>query len=321
MFKTEFKTTPMEGRFAWCYLGKPRTEDMNGKKLEKERYECAFYFPKTAADPSQCRNYAFFSAIAWEVVASVYRGTWPMIDAQSGRWIDWPIDDCDVPAIRDKYPWAAGMWRVGISGGMYPPKVYDSGNNPIEKGMDGKFRPGTFKGDDGVGGDWGLASVNAYEWAFGSRRGVSFGCEGIKVTRLDEQVGGGGRSVDQMFGAPTGQPVFGAAPPQPAPPPLPQGYAPQAPVYAPQAPVYAPQPQPAYAPNPTQAPGPYAPTPGAPATAIAPGPYSPPAGPGNATYPSNPPPQGGMPPPPPMSGGGFAAPPQPPAYAPPMGTR
>lgn len=310
MFKTEFKTTPMEGRFAWCYLGKPRTEDMNGKKLEKERYECAFYFPKTAADPQQCRNYRFFADIAWEVVANVYRGTWPMIDPQSGRWIDWPVDDCDVPAIRDKYPWSAGMWRVGLSGGMYPVKVFDPGNNQIEKGVDGKFRPGTFKGDDGVGGDWGLASVNAYEWNFGSRRGVSFGCEGIKVTRLDEQIGGGGRSGEQMFGAPTGQPVYGAAPPQPAPPPLPQGYAP------PQQPqgqwavqgVNAP-PQPGYAPNPPQG-GPYAPIPGAPAyptPQVVPQPYA------AAAYAPGAPA--------PLSNGGYppGPTPQPSPYAPGMG--
>lgn len=324
-YKTEMKTTPMEGRFAWCYLGKPRTEDMNGKKLDNPKYECAFYFPKTNPDPQQCRNYGFFAGLAWEVVANVYRGQWPMIDAQSGRWIDWPIDDCDVPAIRDKYPWAAGMWRVALSGGLYRPKVFDSGNNPIELAMDGKFRPGTFKGDDGLGGDWGMASVNAYEWNFGSRRGVSFGCEGIKVTRLDEQLGGGGRTGEQMFGAPTGQPVFGAAPPQAAPPPLPQptwnapsaGYAPP------------PQSQPSYAPNPPQAPGPYAP-PVASAPPPASAPYAPPSpAPGSATgYLSNPaqqpyapPPAGAaMPPQPPMSGG-YGAPPAAPAYVPPIGQR
>ena len=102
-FKTEFKTTPMEGRFAWCYLDKPRMEDMNGQPLKEPKYECAFYFPKRGADRNADPNYLFFAQLAWEVVTSVYRGQWP--------GSEWPIEDCDADASDvEKYPWQRGMW-------------------------------------------------------------------------------------------------------------------------------------------------------------------------------------------------------------------
>ena len=334
-YKTEFKTGPMEGRLAWCFLDQPRSVDMNGKPKDKPSYECAYYFPKTHADPRQCRNYAFFAQMALEVVQNAYRGAWPMI-GPGGVWTDWPIDDCDTPAIADKYPWARGMWAVRLSGGKYRPRVFDANNNQIELGVDGRFRPGTIKGGDGIGGDWAMVSVNAYEWDYGaSRKGVSFGVEGIKVTRQDEQIGGGGRSGEAMFGAPTGQPVFGGAPP--APPQ--QGYgAPPAPQYSPPALQYGAPPAPPQQgygapPAPTQGPygappapaqGPYgappqgfqqpaAPQPPAYSAtppqaypANGPGaPYAPATAPGYATpSPSNaaPLPGPGMPPPPPSGG-------------------
>lgn len=266
-YKTEFKTTPMEGRFAWCFLDQPRTEDMNGKKLETPRYECAFYFPKTDRDPNKCRNYAFFGALAFEVVQNAYRGQWPMI-GRDGSWTDWPIDDCDADTDGiAKYPWQSGMWRVRLSAGKFRPRVFDPGNNLIDLGVDGKFRPGTFKGSDGIGGDFGLASVNAYEWEFGqARKGVSFGVEGIKVTQQGDQIGGGGRPVEAMFGSPTGQPVFGGAPPVPQ--YAPSAGAPPAPTasqsYQPPSATYPPASLPnggATTAYPTSAPAPYAPAP------------------------------------------------------------
>ena len=292
-YKTEFKTGPMEGRLAWCFLDQPRTVDMNGKPKDKPSYECAYYFPKTHADPRQCRNYAFFAQMALEVVQNAYRGAWPMI-GPGGVWTDWPIDDCDTPAIADKYPWARGMWAVRLSGGKYRPRVFDANNNQIELGVDGRFRPGTIKGGDGIGGDWAMISVNAYEWDYGaSRKGVSFGVEGIKVTRMDEQIGGGGRSGEAMFGAPTGQPVFGGAPPAPqygAPPAPPQG-----PYGAPPAPQYGAPPAPQY---------------GAPLAQQYGAPPAPPQGP----YGAPPAPQYGGYGAPPQPGFQQPAAPQPPAY-------
>ena len=322
-YKTEFKTGPMEGRLAWCFLDQPRTVDMNGKPKEKPSYECAYYFPKTHADPRQCRNYAFFAQLALEVVQNAYRGQWPMI-GPGGAWTDWPIDDCDAPAVAEKYPWARGMWAVRLSGGKYRPRVFDAGNNPIELGVDGKFRHGTIKGGDGIGGDWAMVSVNAYEWDYGAaRKGVSFGVEGIKVTRQDEQIGGGGRSGEAMFGAPTGQPVFGGAPPAPpqgsygAPPAPPQGSygappaPPQGPYGAPPAPPQGPYgappapPQGPYGAPPAPPQGPYGAPPAPPQ-----GPYGAPPAPPQGPYGAPPAPQYGAPQP------GFQQPavPQPPAY-------
>ena len=196
------------------------------------------------------------------------------------------------------------MWAVRLSGGKYRPRVFDAGNNPIELGVDGKFRPGTIKGGDGIGGDWAMVSVNAYEWDYGaSRKGVSFGVEGIKVTRQDEQIGGGGRSGEAMFGAPTGQPVFGGAPPQggygapPAPPAMPQQQwgAPSAPPQGP----YGASPQGGY---------------GAPPQ----GPYGVPPAPPQGSYGAPPAPQYGAPP---QQQGGYPPGPtqQGPAYALPTG--
>lgn len=315
-YSTQFQTAPMEGRFAWCFLGKQRTTDMNNKPLEKPRYECGFYFPKIGADRNQDRNWLFFYSLVQDVMNNAFRGQWPMI-GRTGEWEEFPIDDCDFPANVEKYPWQRGMWKVRLSGGSFAPRIFDLGNNQITPGVDGKYRPDQFKGDDNIGGDWGMASVNAYEWSFGqSRRGVSFGVEGIKVTRQDEMVGGSaGRPVEQMFGAPSGRPVHGGAAPTAA-PPLP---GPAAPAYAQPA---APPTQPGYAPPPQYAPTPSASAPytapqtypSAPATAPsypAPGP-----GPGGAPqYPSSaqPPypgqaqpgygaPAGGMPPSPPQFG-------------------
>jgi hypothetical protein len=309
-YSSQFVTTPMEGRFAFCYLGMKRTTDMNNQPLgDRARYECSFYFPKIGADRNADPNYQFFARLVWDVVTNEYRGTWPMINAQTGAWDEWPIDDCDVPAVAEKYPWARGMWKVRLSGGSFQPRVFDLGNNPIRPGVDGKYRQDQFKGDDAMGGDWGQASVNAFPWAFGNRRGVSFGLEGIKVTRQDTNVGGAaGRPVEQMFGAPTGQPVHGGAAPQAA-PPLPGGYAPPAapqPYGQPPAPGYGapavPPTQPGYAPpaaSPTATP--YSPASQQPSAGYPPAPG--PAGTAPGAYPSN---QG-------------YAPPHPAAVAPPAG--
>ena len=93
-YKTEFKTGPMEGRLAWCYLGQPRTVDMDNKPKVQPSYECSFYFPKTHADPRQCRNYAFFAQHALDVVQNAYRGQWPMMD---GGYVTIPEDAMYTP--------------------------------------------------------------------------------------------------------------------------------------------------------------------------------------------------------------------------------
>lgn len=308
-YSTQFQTAPMEGRFAWCYLGARRTTDMDNKPLEKPRYECGFYFPKLGADRNADRNWLFFYSLLQEVVNAAYRGQWPAIDPR-GEWKDFPIEDCDFPAYVEKYPWARGMWRVRLSGGNFAPRIFDLGNNLLTPDVDGKYRVDQFKGDDNSGGDWGMVSVNAYEWSYGaSRKGVSFGVEGIKVTRHDEKIGGAaGRPVEQMFGAPTGQSVAGGAP-LVAPPPLPGSPVPPTQGYG--ALQYAPAPG-AHAPY--TAPG------GTSAVATAPSYLGPGQGPGSAPpYPSNPP-QGYGPPPivpgaqTPYPGGPPGMPPVPPQF-------
>lgn len=292
-YKTEFVTLP-EGRFAWCFLDQPRTVDMNGKALDDPKYETAFYLPKTNPDPRQCANYGKLYKLVWEVVTAAYRGDWPL-KTNTGAWELWPIADCDTDKDDlQKYPWTASHWKIKLSGGKYPPKVYDAQNNEIARDVTGKFRPGAFKG-----GDYGMASVNAYEWAFGgARKGVSFGLEAIKKTQDGEAIGGGGRPAHEIFG---GAPAGEAAPELPK-IAVPGGY-----TIPPQS-VYGGAP-------PTQGQYPYAPTPGGLAQSMPPAPmnpmpaaapYPPAIGPGNGIapqYPSN------------------AMPPYPPMAPPPIGTR
>jgi len=219
-YKTEFVTLP-EGRFAWCYLDQPRTVDMNNKPLDDPKYETAFYLPKTNSDPRQCKNFSTLYKLVWEVVTAAYRGDWPL-KSNTGAWDLWPITDCDTDKDDlQKYPWTAGHWKIKLSGGKYPPKIYDAQNNEIARDVTGKFRPGAFKS-----GDYGMASVNAYEWSFGAaRKGVSFGLEAIKKTQDGEAIGGGGRPAHEIFG---GAPAGEALPQQP-PGPYPMSFASPAP--------------------------------------------------------------------------------------------
>ena len=207
--KTEFFLTP-QGRFCWPYLDQPRTTDMVGKTLDEPKYEVVLYIPKTSADRNQDRAFLALSQKVMEVVLQQFRGQWPQISPR-GEWLDWPIDDCDADAAGlEKAPWGRGCWRIRLSGGKFPPKVVDGGNNDLRQfiGINGQFRDGVFKG-----GDYGIASVNCYGWEFSNvKKGVSFGLEGVKKTADGDPIGGGGRSANEIFGAPTGQPqpAYGA---------------------------------------------------------------------------------------------------------------
>ena len=210
-FKTDFITLP-EGRFAWCFLDLPRETDMNGNKREDPKYETVFYIPKLGTQQT-CPNFAKLWGLVSQVMQSAYRGDWPM-KGPSGNWVDFPIDDCDADAADlEKYPWTRGHWKVRLSGGKYAPKGFDVQNNDLVKDVSGRYR--NFKS-----GDFGMASVNAYEWSFGnSRKGVAFGLEAFKKTQDGEAIGGGGRSATEIFGgpAPNAAPlpagVYGGAPP------------------------------------------------------------------------------------------------------------
>lgn len=309
--RTDFIITP-EGRFNYCFLDIQRTEDQKGQKLAKPKYEARFMIPKTAPTREACRVYQMLAAKVFEVVQSQFRGQWPNVNRQTGVWENWPISDGDAgtdPPIQER-----GCWSIRLSGGKFPPRVFDQNNNDIPKDVTGRFRG--FKD-----GDYGIASINVFGYENVNGDGVSFGVEGIKKTRDGEPLGGNRRSAQEMFGGPAPQSAppplppqamgppqvggqYSAPPPQAPPPPAPPAYQPQ----QPPAPV---SPYPGYRFDPAsggwvpdnQPPFPGAGAPiGPPAIVAAPVPVgmSPLPG-GNATYHSSAPPgPSGMPPPPPM---------------------
>ena len=346
--RTDFFMIPCEVRLLWCHLAEKRTTDHENKPLtpDKQYYDVTLLIPKTASDPSQCRNYQFLAQRMQQIVQQQFDGQWPADASREG----WPIKDCDQDQSGvTKHPFTKGHWKI-TPWSNFQPRVVDGGNNDIPRGMDGQYLG--FKS-----GDYGMVSVNAWGWPNG--KGISFGIEGVKKTRDGDPVGGAQRSVSQMFGGPE---------PAPMAPPLPAGGfggAP-APSYAP-APPTAPQPapQPQYAPAPTPGYAQPAPTYGAAPTTVgypSPGqpdptqpygagspipggypPAAPPAGypqPGYAApapqpsipgaYPSSPAPMPGYAPAPapgyappgnPVAPPAYGTPQQPPGFAPPIGTR
>jgi hypothetical protein len=198
--KTEFFLTP-EGRFVYPFLDLPRTKDPAGKPLDAPKYEVRMYIPKTSPDWRQCKVYAMLAAKVQEVLNAAFRGQWPMRNGEN-----WPIIDCDAdPQRLEREPWSAGHWAIALHAGQFRPKVVDQGNNEIPVDITGRFR-------DFKSGDYGYASINCYSYD-NINKGVSFGVEGVKKTRDGEMVGGGQRSVEQMFGGPpAGQPAFPSAP-------------------------------------------------------------------------------------------------------------
>lgn len=253
--RSEFFVPPFEVRFVWPHIANKRTVDFQNKPLkpEDQYYDVTMFVPKTSATPWECRNYMYIATKLMEVVRAQpgWQGQWPGALSSSGP-CRWPIADCDLaqplapaqrggtpmplnvaPDFLEKNPWARGCWRITATGN-YAPRVVDQGNNDMPRGLDGEFVG--FKS-----GDFGHVSMNCYAYVTGTG-GLSFGFEGVRKTRDGEPVGGGsGRSVEQMFGTPTGQPAYGA-PSQAAPPPsLPQSYA-AAPSAAPPPPPPAPPP-------------------------------------------------------------------------------
>jgi hypothetical protein len=299
-YKSDFFVTP-ECRFAYAYLDEPRTEDLNGKKLDEPKYEAVLYFPKTNPDPRLCSTYQLLMRYLTDGMQRLWSGQWP-----KPNYKDWPIHDCDADFQElEKNPHGRGMWRIRASAGKYPPDVADPNNNKMEKDVRGRFR--YFKG-----GDWGYASINVFSYDNTFGKGLSFGLEGVKKTRDGDSIGGGGRSIEQIWGPSTG-PAVGGGGPAPALPPGMSGYGalttPQQQPYAPpgapapyagqppQQQPYAgqpPQQQPSY---PAAAPqGVYGGAPPQPAFAGPASGYPAPAGPGSV-YPAAPPVQQGFAPP------------------------
>lgn len=252
----------IEMRCVWPHLAKKRTVDFQGTPLapDAQYYDASFFIPKTAAAPWECRNYMALAQQLDLVARQAWPGGWPT--TLNGREpVRWPISDCDLtqliqaqpgqpmptsnpPDYLERNPWARGHWRISCKSTIAPPRMADAQNNPMTVGMDGEYVG--FKG-----GDYTIVSLNVFSYVTGTG-GLAFGFEGLKKTRDGDPVGGGmGRSLEQMFGAPTGAPAYGAPA---AAPPLPSGYPGQA--YAPPpAPAYAPPaPPPAYATAPTLAP-------------------------------------------------------------------
>jgi hypothetical protein len=312
---------PLEMRIVWPWLDKKKPTDYENKPLapEDQSFEATFFVPKTAATPWECRNYQALVARQMEVIAPLW-GTWKGY-ANGRDKTYWPITDCDLTSpippqdgfpmpnsvsaeFLEKYPWAKNHWRFRATA-LNMPRVSDQNNNEMKRNERNELL--------GLkGGDYVYASINM--WGYGKGAGgVGYGFEGIKKVRDGDPVGGGGgRSIEQMFGAPSGPPVnYGQTAPVAA-PALPPGYGAPA---APPAPAYAVPPTPgAPAGYPTAggAPGAYAPPAASPSVMAPPMTYAaPPAAPMTGAYPSN------LPPPPAQA---YGVPSAAPAYgAPPPG--
>jgi hypothetical protein len=218
----------LEFRVVWPFVTEKKSKDWKGNAvpLDKQKYEITLFFPKTAASWWECRNYLAMEAYLMTLVVTQW-GQWPGQVSSEGP-VKWPITDCDLkqflpaqvgramprnpPAdYLEKYPWAAGHFSFrAIS--SFPPKCVDATNNDMAKTLHGGLIG--FKG-----GDYVFASLNCFTYDTGTQ-GISFGFEGIKKTRDGEPIGGGGgsRSAEQMFGAPSGQPVAYGQPQPPLPP-------------------------------------------------------------------------------------------------------
>ena len=282
--RTDFFMLPCEVRLLWPHLAEKRTTDHENKPLppDKQYYDVTILIPKTASDPAQCRNYQFLMQRMQQIIQQQFDGAWPADASREG----WPIKDCDQDQTGlAKHPFTKGHWKIS-PWSNFQPRVVDSGNNDIPRGLDGQFLG--FKG-----GDYGFVSINAWGWP--NCKGISFGVEGVKKTRDGDPVGGNQRSVSQMFGGPEPAPM---APPLPS-----QGFPAAA------APQYAPIPM-------TPAPAAAAPVFTPQVQAVAPAPYAQPAGyVDSAQYAAQPQVQ------PPFAAPGaqpaYGAPQQPPGFAPP----
>lgn len=196
------------------YLFSPKTtQGPTRQPMRKPQYRMSLGWAKQKPDTS-CPVYQYLLQLVMQALQEKGMSSWPM-------GASFPIIDGDADReAATKYPHQVGHWIIIPRSDNIVP-ILDANNNLIQAKVIGGVT--TFKS-----GDFAIASINAY-WYNNTSKGVIFGLEGVKKTRDGESIGGQGqRAPDQVFGAPTGAPVYaGAITPQAAaPPPAQPGMAP-----------------------------------------------------------------------------------------------
>lgn len=215
-------------RIAWPFFHKPREKGFGGKILDKPKFDATLIAPKLDPDPMKCANYQLLATLCMEAANKMW-GQWP----QGGIW---PIKDGDeppkpsAPTAPGQNPvpppdrsWCKGCWFMNISNGFDTgPKVAILQNGQAVEIAAQSMNGRTFY----KSGDYGVVSLNAWTYNNAGKYGVSFGFDGVLFVAEGETIGGGPRSVDQMFGAIAGT-IHPNSPSSGAPQPPPYGVAPQ----------------------------------------------------------------------------------------------
>lgn len=262
--RSDSVNSPREVRAAYIYFHEKRTKNaanvpfVYGADHPKAgqpnpRYSGAIMFPKMAADPAQCANYAFL----WGLAVEAARKMWPQNVDASGNWI-WPvgaslpIQDGDVPYVSKPKPgvtpktpeelaarnaWRRGYWLIEPENFLDPGPQIGKVIGGIETKLPAQEVNGVAQYKSG---DWGVVNLHAYAYQ-NKTFGIGFGFDGFCFTREGEAIGSSGPiPVEQMFAgvagrAPTASPPA-AAPPLP--PAAPVASPPLAPTNAPPLPTF-----------------------------------------------------------------------------------
>lgn len=223
-FQGHFFATPTEGRLIWVSVVDPSLLDLNGKPYDKPRYELTFVFKKEGPDQFNDPIYRFYSQKAMEVF-QLQHGHQDWNRVRTDKESSWPIKNCDEAFFLEKNPWAAGCWKIKVWS-QNPPKISDARNNEILREDIRRMSESPIKS-----GDYGFLAMNFWSYEFNGINGISGGLEGVKISRQGDPVGGIGRSVEAMFGASEGPPVYGISNSPIGPGPGPMIDTPSTPVY------------------------------------------------------------------------------------------